>query len=324
LPPGSFEETSSYLESRINQSYLNSLSKKTFVDKLKKEYSFSINKTSFDWFVENTDTLIIQGLRKYDRSAIPESILYSFAKQVFKNNEFADYIEKSGSLIVTRDSALFIKMMLETISSDQLISYENSVLEQKYPEFRYLMNEFHDGILLFDVSNKKVWDRINHDSLGLHSYYEDNKYNYLSKKQIEAKIYTLKILNGEKMLASAYNKYSGKPDMDSRLTEKFNKKNETLLNIRDSIWISGDDPEIDKVEWAKGTHYFKWHGFPSIILIYQVKDPLPMKFEEVQDKMMTGYQEYLDKEWIRQLKEKYSVKIDSFVLDEVKKHLTNE
>ena len=105
-------------------------------------------------------------MKKYDRSAIPEGIIYSFANQTLKNNEFADYIEKSGSLIVTRDSALFIKMLLETIASDQLIAYENSVLEKKYPEFRYLMNEFHDGILLFDVSNKKVWDRISHDSLG--------------------------------------------------------------------------------------------------------------------------------------------------------------
>ena len=65
-------------------------------------------------------------------------------------------------------------------------------------------------------------------------------------------------------------------------------------------------------------------GFPSIILIKKVTDPVPLKFEEVQEKMMTGYQEYLDSEWIRQLKEKYNVKIDSFVLDEVKKKLTNE
>jgi peptidyl-prolyl cis-trans isomerase SurA len=323
-PPGSFEETSSYLESRINKSYLNSLSKNTFVEKLKKEYNFKINRTSYDWFVENTDTLIIQGQKKYDRSAIPESIIYSFTNQALKNKEFADYVEKRGSMIITRDSALFIKMLLETNVYDQLIAYENSVLEKKYPEFRYLINEFHDGILLFDVSNKKVWDRINHDSLGLHKYYEDNKYNYLSNKQIEAKIYTLKIMNGEKKLASAYKKYSGHPGMDSLLLEKFNKKNDTLLIIKDGIWQSGDDPEIDKVEWVTGTHYFNRNDFPSIILIKKVKDPLPLKFEEVQEKMMSGFQEYLDREWIRQLKEKYSVKIDSFTLDEVKKILINE
>ena len=81
-PPGSFEETSSYLESRINQSYLNSLSKKTFVEKLKKEYKFKINKIAYDWFIENTDTLIIQGLKKYDRSAMPAGNHLFFCKPV--------------------------------------------------------------------------------------------------------------------------------------------------------------------------------------------------------------------------------------------------
>jgi peptidyl-prolyl cis-trans isomerase SurA len=323
-PPGSFDETRSYLESRINQSYLNSLSKNTFVERLKKEYNFKINKSSYDWFADNTDSLIIQGLKKYERAAIPEGIIYSFTNQTLSNNEFADYINKRGSLIVTHDPALFIKMLLETNASDKLITYENSVLEKKYPEFRYLMNEFHDGILLFDVSNTKIWDRIRHDSLGLQNYYEENKYKYLSKKQIEAKVYTLKLVNGEKTLNSAFHKYYGKPDTDNRLLEKFNKKNDTILIIKNGIWISGDDPEIDRVEWVTGTHYFNKNGFPSIILIEKIKDPLPLKFEEVQEEMMTGFQEYLESEWIRQLKEKYTVKIDSFVLSMVKKKLINE
>jgi peptidyl-prolyl cis-trans isomerase SurA len=323
-PPGTFEETSSYLESRINQSYLNSLSRKTFVDKLKKEYKFKINSVSYDWFVQNTDTLIIQGLKKYDHSAVPQGIIYTFNNKVLTNSEFTNYIEKRGPLIVSQDPEQFIKTLLETNASDQLISFENSMLEKKYPEFRYLINEFHDGILLFDISNKKVWDRVSHDSLGLHDYYGKNKYNYLSKKQIEAKLYTLKIINGEKILASAYKKFSGKTDTDSRLLDKFNKKNDTLLIIINGSWTSGDDPEIDKVEWVSGTHYFNRNGFPSIILIKKVIDPVPLKFEEVQEKMMSGYQEYLDNNWIRQLKEKYNVKIDSFIFGEVKKKLINE
>ena len=185
------------------------------------------------------------------------------------------------------------------------------------------MNEFHDGILLFEISDKKVWDRVSNDSLGLHEYYENNKYNYLSRKQIKAKIYTLKILNGEKILASAYKKYSGNLIQISCLIKKFNKTNDTVLIINERIWSRGDDPEIDKVNGSKGT-FFQQDGFPSIILIKEVKEPFPLKFEEVQEEMMTGYQEYLESEWIRQLKEKYSVKIDSFVLEEVKKNLNNE
>ena len=170
--PGTFEETRSYLESKINQSYLNSLSKKSFVEKLKKEYKFKINQPAYDWFAKNTDTLIIRGLAKYDKSRMPSGTLYSFANQYFTTKDFATYIERRGSMIVTDDPVLFINQSIETRISDQIIKYENSILEKKYPDFRYLMNEFHDGILLFEISGKKVWNKVQEDSVGLKQYYE--------------------------------------------------------------------------------------------------------------------------------------------------------
>jgi peptidyl-prolyl cis-trans isomerase SurA len=322
--PGSFEESRSFLESKINQSYLNSISKTSFVEKLKKEYKFRINQIAYNWFVENTDTLIIQGLKKYDRTGMPPGYLYSFLNQYITTREFANYIEKRGSMIVTNDSVTFINRLIETRASDQLINYENSVLEKKYPEFRYLMNEFHDGILLFEISGKKIWNRVSEDSSGLHRYYEEHKNSYLSRRGIDAKIYILRSAKEEKSLYSAFKKYSRKPDTDSRLIEKFNKKNDTLLIIKEGTWFKGDDHDIDSLQWITGFQSFKKDGFPSIIMINKIIDPVPLKYEEIQGEMMTGYQEYLESDWIRQLKEKYTVKIDSLILEEVKKKLNNE
>jgi len=322
--PGTYEESRSFLESKINQSYLNSISKKTFVEKLKKEYNFQVNQDAFNWFVGHTDTLIIQGLKKYDRTSIPDVNLYSFANQYITTNEFADYIEKRGSLIVTKDSSVFINRLIETRVSDHLISYENSVLEKKYPEFRYLMNEFHDGMLLFEISGKNVWNRVSNDSSGMHNYYNEHKNNWLSVRGIDAEIYILKAPDGEKSLSSALKKYSQRPDLDDLLLKKFNKKNDTLLFIKKGTWFKGDNPEIDKIEWISGSQPFTSDGFPSIILIKRVIEPSPLKFERVQGEVMTGYQEFLESEWIRQLNKKYSVKIDNSVLGEVKKNLKNE
>jgi len=317
--PGTFEETRSYLESKINQSYLNSISKKSFVEKLKKEYKFKINQDAYNWFVLNTDTLIIQGLKKYDRTTMPAGNLYSFANQSVTTSNFASHIEKRGSMIVTKDSSVFINKAIETRVTDQLISYENSLLEKKYPEFRYLMNEFHDGMLLFEISGEKVWNKVSTDSIGLKQFYEEHKNNYLSKKGINARIYTLKDTEGEKALAKAYKKYSGKPEMDKLLLKKFNKKNDSLLIITEGKWFKGTDNEIDKVEWKEGSHTFIRRGYPSIIIIKNIIEPAPLSFTEVQGEMMTLFQEYLEKEWAGQLKEKYSVKIDNLVLEEVRK-----
>ncbi len=322
--PGSFEEQRSFLESKINQTNLNSLSKKTFVERLKKEYKFKINNDAFNWFVLNADTLIIQGLRKYDRTGMPQGNMYSFANQIFTTKDFAGYIERRGSMVVTRDSSVFINRSLDTRVSDHIINYENSVLEKKYPEFRYLMNEFHDGILLFEISGKKVWNRMNEDSAGLYQYYEANKNKYLTPVSLDAKIYHLNIPGGEKILASAYKKYSRKSNPDKRLKDKFNRKSDSVLIIQECKLVKGDNPEIDNLNWTKGVQSFTKNGFPSLIVIRKVQEPVPVELIEVRGEMMTGYQEYLENEWVRQLKEKYNVKIDNLVLEEVKKKNNNE
>jgi peptidyl-prolyl cis-trans isomerase SurA len=250
--------------------------------------------------------------------------LYSFANQIFTNSEFADYIEKRGSMVVTKDSSVFINSSLETRVADHMISYENSVLEKKYPEFRYLMNEFHDGMLLFEISGKKVWNRVSEDSSGLQQYYELHKESWLSRPGIEAKIYTIKSPDKEEELSSALKKYENKADADNVLLKKFNKKNDTLLVINKGIWYKGDNQDIDKIEWRTGKYSFKKNGFPSVILIQKIIDPVPMKYDEVRGEVMASYQEFLEGEWIRQLNKKYTVKIDNLVLDEVKKKLKNE
>ena len=133
----------------------------------------------------------------------------------------------------------FINASLESVAEDEIGKYEDANLENKYPDFRYLMNEFHDGILLFEVSSKKVWNKVQEDSTGLKDYYEKNKSNYLSKKGTEAE--------------------------------------ETTL-----------------------------------------------PFDQVKAEVLTGYQDWLTSEWIRQLTEKYPVKVDNSVFEEVKKRINNE
>ena len=322
--PGSYKDSRSYLESKINKSYLNSLSKKSFIEKLKKEYNFMINKIAYNWFITNTDTLIIQGIEKYNRTNIPETDLYSFADQHITTDDFANYIERRGSIKTTKDSVAFINHFIEENAYDNILAYENSILEKKYPEFRYLMNEFHDGILLFDISGKKVWNRVTDDSLGLHQFYNDHRNNYLTREGIEAKIYTLKSPGRQKELLSAYKKYSKKKDPDKLLSEKFNNNNDTLLFIEESKWYKGDDGELDKLNWVTGSQSFSRNGYPAIILINKILDPEPEEFDKIKGEIMTDYQDFLESEWERQLKENYTVLIDNSVLDEVRKKLNNE
>jgi peptidyl-prolyl cis-trans isomerase SurA len=323
-PPGSYEETRSYLESKINQSYLNSLSKKYFVKKLEKEYKFRINQAAFNWFTQNTDTMIMKGNARYNRASIPSGYLYSFADQHLTTKEFAAYIEKRCSMIITDDPVYFINQSIEASISDQIIKYENSILEKKYPDFRYLMNEFHDGMLLFEISGEKVWNKVQEDTVGLKKYYEEHKHDFLSRRGIEAKLYTLRSKDEEKLLHSSYRKFSKKEGTDRLMLDKINSTHDSLLVITEGKWFTGDNPEIDNINWVTGPQYIRINNFPAVIVINKVMEPAPLPFEEIRGEMMTGYQEYLENEWLKQLKEKYTVKIDDLVFNEIKNFLKNE
>jgi len=322
--PGSFEEIRSFLESKINQSYLSSVSKRTFIGRLRKEYNFRINQDAYRWLVNNTDSLKIKGLARYPGQQIPDGNIYSFADQHLTVREFVNSLETRGSMINTSIPSVYIDKSLETISDDHIIRYENSRLEKKYPEFRYLMKEFHDGMLLFEISEKKIWNRAQEDSAGLRDYYEEHKNEFLAQRSIDGTVYTLMLKGSDKQFRTFFRRVSRRQDTEKRLNERFNTGGDTLLLVKSGRWYRGDDPEIDKLRWTKGSHFFQTNGFPSVIVVSKTTDPAPMPLNEIKGELMAGYQNELESAWIRQLKEKYPVKIDNTVLKEVRKGLGNE
>jgi peptidyl-prolyl cis-trans isomerase SurA len=320
-PHGTFEETRQYLESRLSESYLTSLSRKSLVEKLKKEYKYRLYQPAYNWLVENTDTLIIKGYAKYDRQSLPRGPLYTFNGHQLSVAEFASYVEKRASMAATTNPEEFIKQFLETFISDQILSYENSILEKKYPDFRYLMMEFHDGILLFEISGNRVWNKAQEDSAGLYKYYEDNKYKNLTKEAIEARVYTLVKEDGMKSLSAAWKKLSRYPDIDRRLLSRFVSKGDSLLKISVRRVERAEDKNMEGFEWKKGYHEIYIDNLPTIVFIEKVIPPSPLPLNLVKGEMISGYQDYLEKEWIKQLKEKYNVKIDNLVFQEIRKSI---
>lgn len=235
--PGTWEEAKPLLESRLNQSELVEMGKKSFIDKLRQEYGFNVDREVRNWFVKNTDTLIIRGKARYPSRKIPKGNIYSFAGGGLTAAGFAAYLENGVGNPTANNASRFIDTAIEKISSEALMKYEDSILEKKHPDFKYLMKEFHDGILLFEISSDKVWNRVQADTAGLMLHYELNKNKFLPEKS------------------------------------------------------DGSSPPL---------------------------------FSEIQADVMSDYQDWLNEEWIRELKGRYAVRVDEQVFEEVKKRLAYE
>ncbi len=173
--PGSFDDIRSLLESRINPNYITEKSKRSAVNRLKADYNFRINTGYLEWFRNNTDTSLLKGKVRYNYENIPRGNLYTFANQYCTNEDFAIYVEKTYSGSYGETLAQMINNMLDHYSANHILQFENSNLEEKYSDFRYLINEFHDGILLFDISSEKVWNRSQEDTAGLKNFYNKHK-----------------------------------------------------------------------------------------------------------------------------------------------------
>jgi len=196
------------------------------------------------------------------------------------------------------------------------MAYEDGQLENKYPEFKALMREYHDGILLFDLTDQKVWTKAIKDTTGLKDFYEKNKNNYLWPERLEASIYSFK---DAKMIKSA-RKLLKKGLTNEQILSRLNHDSTIVVSIEHKKYVKGDNKLIDGIAWTKGitadmatdtTHT----GF---VVVNALLAPEPKLLSEAKGIITADYQNYLEKEWIAMLRAKYPVKVNRDVLQSIK------
>lgn len=319
--PPSFEEAKPYLESQLMRSSLISEAREVLINNLKSEYGYRIDQASAQWFINNSDTLVTRGLAYYDPQKVPEGTLYRFADQQMSNSAFATFVKNRGPVIKTDEPDLFVDAMIKASTDERILMYEDSRLEEKYPEITDLVNDFSDDILAFEISELKMWGQRESDTTGLEEFYEANKNDYLSAQSINAKIYTYLVRGGDKALSKAYNKYSRKADGDKLMGNKLNSKNDTLLIIEQGTWELADKPELGGINWERGTKKTTINGYPSIVRITEVNRPRPLPFADVRELMLERFIQTIGNRWVEQLKADYPVKVDNSVLENIKNEL---
>ncbi len=309
-PIGSFEENRPYIESRLTTGSINDLSRNSFVSKLKKEYSFSLNNVKLNQIMLLTDSLIAGSSKKIDRKLLPVGNLYTFRGGSLRCLDFAVLIEKNLPAFNGINTPQLINSLLEANISEALIAYEDSKLEEKYPEFRYLVKEFHDGMLLFEINSREVWNKPYTDTVGLYQFYEENHDNFMTRPSALVKVYTpLQPLN-IKTLSKLVAKNGSKPGGDEKILAKYIHKSDTTLSIKAMRIYEGDKTGLDHVIKNFGTSTALQNGNMCVILVTQVFPAELLPPSEVQLALTEQYQQSLEEKWVEQLKRRYTVWIN--------------
>ena len=315
-PLAAFSEMKANLEPKLMQDDRMQKSRDSFADKVKNEYGFTLDKAALADF-ENlaakyapTDSAFMAETQKLNKT------LFTIGNKQYSQTDFANFIQSSpaGNMI----QADYMKEKLKSFVNSNMIEYEKTQLGAKYPEYYYLMKEYHDGILLFDVSNREVWEKASKDTEGLKKFFSENKSDYAwEKPHYKGRIIYCKDKSTLKMAKSIVKK-AHNDSIDKYLIKRLNDSIQ-YVKIEKGLWIEGESKVIDS-DIFKKAKYEPTKEYPYYFVIGNLLKKEPESYEDVRGAVTTDYQNYLEKEWIDSLRKKYTVTIDQNVLKTVKKN----
>ena len=200
------------------------------------------------------------------------------------------------------------------MSDEEVKAYADAHLEEKYADLRNLVREYHDGILLFDVSLREVWDKANKDTEGLASYFKAHKKQY-TWDEPRFKGYVIYAKNEAVAKVAKQIVKTANPDsVMSLINQRVNIDSVQYVKVERGLWVEGKNAAVDKYGFKKKeAEYTPTEEFPVVWAVGKVLKA-PQEYTDVRSQVTTDYQDYLEKQWVATLREKYPVVVNEEVL----------
>jgi peptidyl-prolyl cis-trans isomerase SurA len=311
-PLRSFEELKKEIQGKVNKDERSVVTQQSFIEKLKKTYAFkdSYSKTS-KWFVQNIDTNYYKGTWNADKLKT-NTAMFTLDKKAFTQKDFASYLQKNFRAYRNMDANTLVKKQYAAWQNSEILAYEESQLDSKYPEFKALMQEYHDGILLYEIMSDKVWNKAIKDTSGLKTFFEDHNANYTWGKRYNAYIYECSNEDISKKVATML-----KNDTISSRTviNTINKDSELNLRVRTGKFEVESTPYLKGHDLKKGVNpAYVFDGKYYIVKVDEILEPTQKTMTEAKGAATSDYQTYLEKEWLTEIAKKHPIVIHEQVL----------
>lgn len=263
------------------------------VEKLKKEYQYTPDKAGMDELRTKGHT---------------SKALFTLDGKTYTGDMFARFA-------IAHPAG--VQRQLEGFVMKSVLDYECGRLEQKYPDFRQLMQEYRDGMLLFEISNREIWERVPGDEAGMAAYFDRHRsdYHWKSPRYRGIVLHTATKRIG-KQVRKLLKSLPEEEWLDAiRLT--FNAK-EKKVQAEQGLFAPGDNAYVDD-EYFKKAEAAPNPSFPfTTFLVKKMKGP--ETYQEVRGVLAGDYQNYLEERWTAQLRAAAKVEINQEVLKTVNKH----
>lgn len=315
---GTFEKEKKGLTERIEKDMRAKKSEEVVVKQAKNEYKFKQNDKNLEAFLATIDSTILNQTYEPAANANLNAPLFTIGDSQIKVSDFVTYIKDNMNKQRYVSPATYAYQLYESFTNETVMNYADAHLEEKYPEFKALVQEYKDGIMLFDLMDREVWDKAVKDTLGLQQFHERNTANYMWEERAYATVVT--VTRAESLPKVKALLESG-IHLDS-LRSAMQRDSIGYAFVRKGYFQRGDNKYVDQTEWKVGIQ----NEIPStvdetttIVCIRELRDPEPKTLKEARGLVTSDYQVELEQKWVQSLKERYPVKVNEQVLDKVRK-----
>ena len=314
---GSFEKESKGLTERIEKDMRSKKSEEVVLRQVRKEYNFKANDKNIEAFMATADSSILNASYEPSSEVKMDATLFTIDGKATKVSELVDYIKEKQMPQKYVTAPTYAYQLYETFANEKVMTYADEHLEEKYPEFKALVQEYRDGILLFDLMDLEVWNKAVKDTTGLKEFHERNAAKYMWEDRVFA---TLVTVNRAEALPSVMALIDGGTPLDS-LRSFITRDSIPYTFVRKGYFQKGDNQFVDQTEWKEGV-VNQIHSTVDestvVVCIREVRKPEQKTLREAKGLVTSDYQVELEDKWVKSLREKYPVKVDEAVLKEVR------
>lgn len=287
--------------------------KESLIAKLKIDYNYKFNG---DKMAQLKELAKSTQLNDNFQSAISHDneTLFTLNGIKYTVSNFAEYYANSKKTEET-DIEKSITKSVDDYINYAIIAYENSILEDKYPDFRNLYNEYRDGMLLFEISNREVWDKAAKDEKGLKKYFKKNRRQY-SWNEPHFKGIVVQCKNDSVASeAKAMLKNLEYEESATTLNKELNRGSERVIKVKRGLFSYGDNAIVDS--YFFGAKPYIDETFPVSFAKGRLLKKGPENYTDVKGQVTSDYQQQLEKDWIKYLNKKYKVDINYNVVSTI-------
>jgi peptidyl-prolyl cis-trans isomerase SurA len=320
IPVPTFEATKDDLTAKVSKDSRSQLTRTVVIDRVKKEAGFKEFTAPVDELAKFLDARVLEGKWNADTAKALTKTVMTLGNKSYTQFDLAQFVGKQQTRRKPEDLRVLLNGFYAQFVEESVLAYEESQLEKKYPEYKALLKEYRDGILLFDLTDQKVWSKAVKDTVGLQAFYEKSKDKFMWEKRLDAEIYHVQKDSILQPLLDELKKKFKKGEVDSEaIVKTYNVNSKLNLRAEAGKYQMEDEEVLKNVAWEKGIQGpFKVGENQVIVVVKEVLAPTTKTLKEARGLVTAEYQQYLEQEWIKELRSKYKYKADDTLLSKIK------